>query len=619
MKKGIIISIISIIILLVIVSSLSLYSVSIYTNIAKGRNLVNSTIAYFASESGIEDAALRIKNNWQYPSSYNLNISNATSEVIINEVSAKEKEIIVTGVGPNNISKKIKAVLTLDSTGVEFHYGAQVGDGGLIMEANSTIDGSVYSNGSIYGDNGAKITGDVFVASRISLDHEYTFYKTGSDYIFGKTSPILDIAQSFKPITSGPISMVSLYIKKFGNPESKTVRILTNNGTSPSKTVLTSGTLYSSKVTSNYGWIEVSFTTAPNLTAGTTYWIMIDSSTDNNDYYIWGGDSDEGYVNGEAKYSSNWSASSPIWTSLNADLDFKIYIGGSLTYLDNVDVGESGLGDVHAHQISNSNIERDAYVYELNNSRVGRDAYFNHSVASCDISRNAYYASSNVCTVHGQTIQQSPAPSDPNVISMPISQANILQWKSDAEAGGVINGDYNITANINLGPKKINGNLNLTSNNKTLTVTGTIYVTGNITIDNGSTIRCSALYQDLSCLVVADGWIHIKNNSNFRGSGATGSYLMFLTTLQNCNGGDQQLWCTHHNAAVDLHNNATGAIFYSTDSMIYLHNGVNVTEITAYKLNLQENSVVRYEQGLLNAQFSKGPSASWQLKSWGEE
>ncbi len=634
MHKGIIISTISIITLLVIISSLSLYSVSIYANVTKSRNLVNSTIAYFASEGGIEDAALRIKNGWQYPSSYDLNVAGATSEVLVNSVSAKEKEIIVTGVGANNVSKKIKLVLTLDSIGVGFHYGVQVGEGGLIMEENATVNGSVYSNGSISGGNGAKITGDAFVASGITLDHEYAIYKTGSDYIFGKTSPIIDIAQSFKPVVSGPISMVSLYIKKHDHPGSKTVRILTNSGTSPTKTSLTSGTLDSSKVTSNYGWVEVSFTTAPTLTAGTTYWIMIDSSADSGDYYIWGGDSDKGYANGEAKYSSSWSASSPTWTPLNTDLDFKIYMGGSLTYLDNVDVGEDGLGDAHAHRIDDSDIERDAYAYEFEDGDVGRDAYFDHSITSCDVTRNAYYASSNACTVHGQTIQQAPAPSDPVVIAMPISQANINQWKSEAEAGGVMNGNcgdggtaacdiVEDNGTLSLGPKKINGNL-LLKHTQTLVVSGTLYFTGHIYIDtsSGATIKCDPAYGELSCAVISDGWINVSNNGIFQGSGAGGSYILMLTTLSGCNGG--WWWeepCTHHNGAIDLHNgvDGDGAIFYSANSLAYIHNGADMAEVVAYKLELENGATINYEIGLLNAQFSKGPSAGWQLKSWSEE
>ena len=92
---------------------------------------------------------------------------------------------------------------------------------------------------------------------------------------------------------------------------------------------------------------------------------------------------------------------------------------------------------------------------------------------------------------------------------------------------------------------------------------------------------------------------------------------MFLTTLEGCNG-VPAAGCTHHDGAIDLHNNASGAIFYATDSMVWLHNGVNVSEVTAYKLHLGENAIVTYESGLLNAEFSAGPSAGWEVESWKE-
>ena len=69
---------------------------------------------------------------------------------------------------------------------------------------------------------------------------------------------------------------------------------------------------------------------------------------------------------------------------------------------------------------------------------------------------------------------------------------------------------------------------------------------------------------------------------------------------------------------MDIHNNASGAIFYVGKSMANLHNGVNVSEITAYKLQLDNNAVVTYEQGLQNSSFSSGPGASFDIIDWKE-
>lgn len=160
--------------------------------------------------------------------------------------------------------------------------------------------------------------------------------------------------------------------------------------------------------------------------------------------------------------------------------------------------------------------------------------------------------------------------------------------------------------------------LRVTTNNRTLTITGSVYVRGNVDISgNGAEIKCSPSYGAQSCFIVADGWIHSVNNVTFSGSGEAGSYMMLLTTLAGCNGAGGT-GCTHHDSAIDLHNNATGAIFYATNSQINLHNGVNASELVGYKLVLSNNAVITYEEGLANAQFSGGPGASWKQSQWKE-
>jgi hypothetical protein len=199
---------------------------------------------------------------------------------------------------------------------------------------------------------------------------------------------------------------------------------------------------------------------------------------------------------------------------------------------------------------------------------------------------------------------------------MPISDSNINQWKLEAESGGVTTTDLVVDSDMLYGPKKIEGNLIMTDNKRTLTVEGTIHVTGHIDISNGSTIRCSPSYDWQSCVIVADKWVHITNNGIFQGSGEDGSYIMILSA-SNCDGtpaGD----CADFNAAMDLHNNAEGAIFYAPNGLIYIHNGVQVSELTARKIELEPTAVVRYEQGLINASFSSGPGGGWTVASWKE-
>src|SRR3989338_4544780 len=414
----------------------------------------------------------------------------------------------------------------------------------------------------------------------------------------------LDVAQSFQLATSSAsaVRRVSLYIKKVGLPSDITVRIMRDDGGAPGDDggdVLASGTLSAAAVTANYGWVDVRFTTNPTPNPGTTYWIMTDTSLDNNNYWVLGLDRVGGYAQGSAKFSDDWDDEN--WSDIASDLDFRVWVGGGDMSLDGVIVN----GDAHAHFIINSSVCGDAYYQYIDaNSLNFLNAPTNPTCPTPLTNGTAY-----------------PDSTDPASLGMPISQGNLDQWKTDAQAGGTIAGNYTVSSNVSLGPKEITGDLVMTSNNKTLTVTGTIYVQGNIDISNGSTIQCDAGYGANSCVVMADGWVHASNNGTFSGSGMAGSYLMILTTLA-CDGtgatspGGKA--CGHHDGAVDVHNQATGVIFYASNGMINLHNGVEITEATAYKLRLDNTATITYDTGLSNVNFSSGPSAGWRISEWKE-
>ena len=558
-------------------------------------NKIASQELFYTSEAGLEDNIYRIKNQKNYTASNTLPVGSGQTNITISS-NGSQKTILSEGV-INNLFRKFQSVVTITTSEVSFHYGVQVGAGGLEMEQNSQVIGNIYSNGHITGNNGAKINGDAFVATAMALNNQWT--AQDNETIFGEQNVnpnVFDVAQSFVPNTTGTLAQIDFYLKKNSNPDDILVRILTNDGGSPSKTVVASATLNASLVTSSHGWASVTFPTLPTLTADTTYWIMLDTSDGSNKYWYWGKDSNNGNGNGVSKYSSNWNASTPVWTTDVGDFNFKTWFGTGINSLNNVIV----TGNAKANTITNSSICGDAYYTTIDSGSLN----FLNSPSSPTCSAPL---------TNGTAYPDSP---DQPVQGMPISDANIAEWKADAQAGGTISGDYSITANISLGPKEIIGNLIMTSNNKTLTITGTVYVHGYIDIANGSTIQCDSSYGTNSCIILTDSWIHTENNSSFRGSGQTGSYLMMLTN-SNCDGTFSS-GCTDHDGAVDIHNNATGVIFYAPNGMINLHNGVNVTEVTSHKLRLDNTAVITYDQGLANANFSSGPGASWQINDWKE-
>lgn len=207
------------------------------------------------------------------------------------------------------------------------------------------------------------------------------------------------------------------------------------------------------------------------------------------------------------------------------------------------------------------------------------------------------------CTFGSYETPLSP-PIDP--APLPIAEDQINSWRQSAEAGGVISGNYAMSGSqtASLGPKKITGNLTL-ENSAQLTVTGTLWVVGNIIVKNDSKVQLSSSYGSLSGMIVADGTVSLQNNSISKGSSSAGSYLMYLST-------------SPLSSAIAMKNNAQADILYSSAGGTSIENNTKVREVTAYKLELENNAVLTYEIGLQDVSFTSGPGGSFQMEDWKE-
>jgi|SRR3989344_1135845 len=161
-ENGYVISIITIFVLIIMLSvALSMSSLIFYRQ-KISTNSVKSTQAYYASEAGIEDALMLLRDDPQMTSiSYDLNVGDVTTSVTIPSIISGSRVIISQG-NANNLRRNIQTVYSLDSTGTSFHYGAQVGAGGLLMNNGSVIQGNVFSNGNITGSG--TINNNVIIA-----------------------------------------------------------------------------------------------------------------------------------------------------------------------------------------------------------------------------------------------------------------------------------------------------------------------------------------------------------------------------------------------------------------------------------------------------------------------
>src|SRR3989344_2289609 len=270
---------------------------------------------------------------------------------------------------------------------------------------------------------------------------------------------------------------------------------------------------------------------------------------------------------------------------------------GNLIQGSVVSSGPSGLitgihatSSVWAHTIQNSTIDVDAHYQTLNNTTVGGSMY--------------------------------PGSPDKVPSTSPLPDSKIEEWKQIAADGGVISGPcpYRIMSNVSLGPKKINCDLEI-SNNPIVTISGTIWVLGNITFKNSSSVRLASSLGPNSVALIADNpsnrlsssAISIQNSTIFQNSGTPGSYLFLIS--KNNNTGESGV-ATY---AIDLANSAQGdVVLYAKDGRISIGNSSRLRSVTGWQISLKNSAQLLYDDGLENSVFDTGPGGSWSVSNWKE-
>lgn len=232
---------------------------------------------------------------------------------------------------------------------------------------------------------------------------------------------------------------------------------------------------------------------------------------------------------------------------------------------------------------------------------------------STEIDEDAYYVTKINTTVSGTQYPNSP---DQAPVNLPITDAQISGWENEAAAGGIIStcdsgGDYTITSSMSLGPKKIECNLVVKSSSGVLTITGPLWVTGNITTQTGPTIRMSPSLGNQNVAIIADnpsdttgsGKFDIGQSTTFQGSGAPGSFVFLISQNRSAELGGTEI-------AMDLNQGASALVAYAAHGLANLSQSVSVREVTAYKIVLRNSANVTYDTGLPSTVFKSGPGAS---------
>lgn len=547
------------------------------------KSFYKSKEAFLLANSATNEAIFKLNTNKNLSAAETITLSQGSA--LIGVADTAEGKTVSISSDVDSYKRNYELKLTTGS-GVSFNYGLQVGQGGFDMSGSAGIIGNVYSNGDVVGSGGPYITGSA-VAANVS-NPTVTTSNTGvidplNQIDFGGDTTSQDAAQSFTVGTTTPVTSVRILIKKSGTAwmNNVTMRITTDNNGKPSKTDLSSATISASTVTATYNYLSVPLNTSISLEPNTKYWIVFDTATTWGQYYSLGSN-DSVLADQQAKigtWASNnggtWSNTSPA----TLDVYFDIYVGGSTGIIQGITVGSNGVGDAWSYEVKDSSVVGTIYCQAGSGNNK-----------ACDTSRS-------------NPVQQA----------WPVSDGNIIDWKSEATLGGSTStislGGSDIRT---IGPLKINGNLSVGSG-AILNLEGTVYVTGNINVNGGGKIRVNPSLGGRGVVLITDGRVSSSGGGMFEGSGSAGSYILLVTTSTCPNG----VGCSGDNA-IEI-NGGTGAVALNAQSgTIEFGGGAQAKQATAHRIIMSGGTTVTYESGLVNPNFTTGPSGSWNIDSWKE-
>lgn len=239
-----------------------------------------------------------------------------------------------------------------------------------------------------------------------------------------------------------------------------------------------------------------------------------------------------------------------------------------------------------------------------------------HTIANATIDKDAYYQEISGSTVGGASHPGSPdqAPS-----TMPIPDSYIATLENAAEASGVTacSGTYQLNAGT-VSSRKYTCSVNI---NGDITLTGPLWVEGNITTSNNVDVSVSGTLPGKTVAIIADNpsdrinssKITQSNNLTFAGSGAQ-SYVM-LISMNNA----EEVNASNNINAISVNNNISGALLiYAPHGQIDIGNNTSLKEVTGYKILLSNNAQVQYETGIANLLFTSGPTGGFNVVDWRE-
>ncbi|HEY4487116.1 MAG TPA: hypothetical protein VJB70_05330 [Candidatus Paceibacterota bacterium] len=609
-------------------------------NIRGSKATLNALKSYASAESGVEDVTYRLANELAVDASETLAINDG-SVTTTYTTTGNEKEIVGEG-EIANLQRKAKVLMTPGS-GVEYGYGIQVGEGGFCMDGNAEVIGDVLTTGDVAGPNASgcdrsggsgsvTLIGNVSVANGFNDDPDDETEDAGEDEYydstqdFGKTSPTIDIAQRFRFDASGPAGRLWLFMRKVGDPGDLGVRIVKNASGNPSTNpadVIASTTISASDILTFYTFVDVIFPEGGTIQPGTDYWFILDTASNTSNYYQIGkvNDSSSGQ-----KATANSASQSATWSSISGgDFSFRIWRGDVTHEIDDMDI----TGAAWAYHIEDSNVSNDVLAQTIEDTDVV-GSVFADSITDCTVLGNASYNTESGCVISGtRTTPTTPPDTVPYAPLALISPAQIQAWHDEAVAGGnqtCSSGEYKPADGTIIGPKFIPCDLHI-DNNRKIKLAGTVWVTGNIEIDNNAVLMLDPSFGTFSGALIGerplgeDDHTHIELSPGVVVCGSEG----YNSGTQECNTSNNSfihfLYINEPlRTSIHIENNVEGrAVFYSPHGRIKIHNNAQVhSVVVGYEFHMYPNSLLEFDEGMREVGFTQGPPGAFIINDWRE-
>lgn len=241
-------------------------------------------------------------------------------------------------------------------------------------------------------------------------------------------------------------------------------------------------------------------------------------------------------------------------------------------------IGQAGVGNGHAHMVTNSTIAGTLKC------KIGSG-----NNKSCD------------------TLADDPAP-----IPLPISTEQITEWQEEANEVQTIVGDYSPAGDVTIGPVHITGNFDV---KKTVTMTGTIWVEGELSF-NGTQAKiqlATSTYGNKSGVIIVDKYTTFSGGSQILSTGEATSYVMLLVT-SNC---PISAFCSGK-SAISASGGAGSVVLAAPNGNISFGGNSNARGVVANSITMGGSTVIDYEFGLASLNFVSGPSGSYKVTNFGE-